>query len=52
MKKEKAIQPNNKLFVKFKRDYIGKLGIFYNEKIYEIPKEIYDLLKIDCEVVL
>jgi hypothetical protein len=56
MKKEKAVQSlgnvGDKIFVKFNKDYIGKLGTFYNGKIYELPKEIYELLKIDCDKVL
>jgi hypothetical protein len=54
MKKQNIMKPINnseKIKVKFHRDYIGKLGTFYNGKIYELPIEIYQLLKIDCEKV-
>jgi hypothetical protein len=35
--------------VKFKNTYVGKLGTFYKDKIYDLPVEIHKLLSIDCE---
>jgi hypothetical protein len=53
MAKKKEIETINteKIKVKFHRDYIGKLGIYHKGMIYELPKELYQLLKIDCEVI-
>jgi len=41
----------SKIRVKFINDYIGKLGSYYKDKIYELPMEIHTILKIDCEEV-
>jgi hypothetical protein len=41
-----------KIKVKFHNTYIGKLGTYYKDRIYELPSEIYQYLKIDCEEVV
>ena len=47
--KEQPIDDSEKVKVKFKTTYIGKLGIYYKGKDYELPFKTYELLKNDCE---
>jgi hypothetical protein len=39
------------LKVKFNNTYIGDLGIYYKGKIYELPYDLYEILKNDCKEV-
>jgi hypothetical protein len=37
--------------VKFLNTYIGSHGIYYEGLIYELSKDIYEILKDDCEEI-
>lgn len=41
----------NNVKVKFKTTYIGKLGNYYQDKEYTLSKGLYQILKMDCEVI-
>jgi hypothetical protein len=42
---------NLSLKVQFINTYIGDLGIYYKGKIYELPYELYEKLKNDCNEI-
>ena len=44
--KQEKIQKAYK--VKFHNTYIGSYGIYYKDTIYEVSKEIFEILKGDC----
>jgi hypothetical protein len=43
--KEKTVK------VKFNTIYIGDLGKYYKGKIYDLPNELYEIFKNDCEEI-
>jgi hypothetical protein len=51
-KEDKTKEDITKLFmVKFIKTYIGDLGVFYKDRIYELSSEQYKVFKNDCEEV-
>jgi hypothetical protein len=46
---EISAKTDNKIKVKFHNTYMGGLGSFYSDNIYELTAEIYEMLKMDCE---
>jgi len=37
--------------VKFKKDYMGGLGSYRSGKTYDLPANVYAVLKSDCEEI-
>lgn len=51
MKKKIEAEKKEYIIVKMNCTYIGKLGDFYKDKIYKLPIELYEMLKMDCEEI-
>jgi hypothetical protein len=46
---EAAHTPDSLVKVKFVNTYVGKLGVFYRNNVYDLTPGQYETLKGDCE---